>query len=217
MLHFAGLNHRYMKHAVVTLFLAAASLGAADQQELLRLETNVDAMGSTYTMVLYGEDAVRLRAAADDAAEEVRRLDRMLSNYIPTSEWSEVNRFAAERPVKVSTELFDLLTACMNYSRASEGAFDITVGPLMKVWGFYKGSGHLPHRAEVRGALARVGYRNLILDPANRTVRFARSGVEMDPGGIGKGYAVDRMVEVLKRDGVKTVSYTHLDVYKRQL
>jgi FAD:protein FMN transferase len=126
----------------------------------------------------------------------------MLSNYIPTSEWSEVNRFAADRPVRISPELFELLTNCVNYSRASEGAFDITVGPLMKVWGFYKGSGHLPHRAEVRGALAKTGYRNLILDAANHTVRFAQAGVEMDPGGIGKGFAVDKMVDVLKKDGI---------------
>ncbi len=192
-----------MKHAVLTLFLVGGALLAADQKEPFRLETSVDAMGSTYVMVLYGDDAIRLRAAADEAADEVKRLDRMLSNYIPSSEWSEVNRFAAQRPVRVSAELFDLLAACVNYSQASDGAFDITVGPLMKVWGFYKGSGHLPHRAEVRGALARTGYRNLILDPANRTVRFGRAGVEMDPGGIGKGYAVDRMVDVLKHNDVK--------------
>jgi thiamine biosynthesis lipoprotein len=95
-----------------------------------------------------------------------------------------------------------VLTDCVNYSRASDGAFDITVGPLMKVWGFYKDTGHLPHRAEIRGALESVGYRNIILDPATRTVRFARPGVELDPGGIGKGYAVDRMVEVLKSNGI---------------
>jgi thiamine biosynthesis lipoprotein len=197
----------WMKHAVLTLFLALGAVLAAQPvsgpKEPLRLETTVDAMGSTYGMVLYGDNQEALRAAADDAAEEVRRLDRMLSNYNPSSEWSEVNRGAAEKPVRVSTELFDLLSACLNYSRASEGAFDITVGPLMKVWGFYKGSGHLPHRAEIRGALARVGYRNIILDPTARTVRFARPGVEMDPGGIGKGYAVDRMADVLRKDGIR--------------
>jgi len=74
----------------------------------------------------------------------------------------------------------------------------------MKVWGFYKGTGRLPHRAEVRAALDRVGYRNIVLDGANRTVRFARPGVELDPGGIGKGYAVDRMIEVLKQYGIRT-------------
>src|SRR5438552_9470812 len=72
----------------------------------------------------------------------------------------------------------------------------------MKVWGFYKGSGHLPQRAEVLKALGTTGYRNIQLDAAARTVRFSREGVELDPGGIGKGYAVDRMVDVLRKDGI---------------
>jgi len=98
--------------------------------------------------------------------------------------------------------LFQLLSACVEYSRASEGAFDITVGPLMKVWGFYKGTGHLPHRAEIRGALGKVGYRNIVLDARHSTVRLSQPGVEMDPGGIGKGYAVDKMISVLKSSGI---------------
>jgi thiamine biosynthesis lipoprotein len=191
-----------MKQIVVVLFLLAVFGPLANSSEELRLEASVEAMGSAYSLVLYGEDRGRLEAASEDAFEEVRRLDRMLSNYRPASEWSEVNRHAAERPVMVSVELFQLLSACVEYSRQSEGAFDISVGPLMKVWGFYKGSGHLPHRAEVRGSLTKVGYRNILLDAVNRTVRFARPGVELDPGGIGKGYAVDRMVDVLRRDGI---------------
>src|SRR6266571_1413500 len=191
-----------MKQIVVVLFLLAVFAPLAATSEELRLESSVDAMGSTYSLVLYGEDRGHIEAASEEAFQEVRRLDRMLSNYRPESEWSEVNRHAAERPVKVSAELFQLLSACVEYSRQSEGAFDISVGPLMKVWGFYKGSGHLPHRAEVRGTLTKVGYRNILLDAGNRTVRFARPGVELDPGGIGKGYAVDRMVDVLRKDGI---------------
>src|SRR5262245_26175563 len=191
-----------MKQFVVVLFLLAVFEPLAAASEDLRLESSAEAMGSTYSLVLYGEDRNRLEGASEEAFDEVRRLDRMLSNYRPESEWSEVNRHAAERPVKVSTELFELLSACVEYSRESEGAFDISVGPLMKVWGFYKGSGHLPQRAEVRLALAKVGYRNILLDRGARTVRFAREGVELDPGGIGKGYAVDRMVEILRKDGV---------------
>ncbi len=160
-------------------------------------------MGSTYSIALYGYDRVRMEAAADAAFDEVRRLDDLLSNYRPESEWSEVNRHAAEKPMKVSPEMFRLLSACVDYSRESEGAFDISVGPLMKVWGFYKGSGHLPHRPEVLAALTKVGYRHIHLDPGAQTVWFDRSGVELDPGGIGKGYAVDRMVDILKQNGVQ--------------
>jgi thiamine biosynthesis lipoprotein len=128
----------------------------------------------------------------------------LLSNYRTDSELSQLNRNAAAKPVKVSKELFDLVSACLRYSEASEGAFDISVGPLMKVWGFYKGSGHFPHRAEIRGAMANVGYKNIVLDAAQQTVSYRRTGVEIDPGGIGKGYAVDRMVNILRNNGIRS-------------
>ena len=198
-----------MKQFVLVLFLlplvgAAASVPArpAAKADTLRLESSVVAMGSAFSVAVYGDDRARMEGAVEAAFEEARRLDQMLSNYKPESELSAVNRLAAERPVEVSQELFDLLSACLEYSRGSQGAFDITVGPLMKIWGFYKGTGRLPHRAEVRDALERVGYGNILLDKANRTVRFRRPGVELDPGGIGKGYAVDRMVGVLKQSGI---------------
>ncbi len=196
---------------MLVLFLLPLAVAAANaptrpvaQTDALRLESSAVAMGSAYSVAVYGDDRTRMEEAVDAAFEEVRRLDQMLSNYKPESELSEINRFAAERPVAVTPEMFDLLAACVEYSRLSEGAFDITVGPLMKVWGFYKGTGRLPHRAEILGALERVGYRNILLDASNRTVRFRRTGVELDPGGIGKGYAVDRMIEVLKQYGIRT-------------
>src|SRR5947209_2317239 len=139
------------KHLVLTLLFAAIGLiAAANPTELVRAEGSADAMGTAFSIVAYGKDRARLQSAVAEALDEARRLDDMLSNYRPESELSQVNRFAAERPVHVSDEFFDVLAECVAYSRASEGTFDITVGPLMKVWGFYKGSGHLPHRAEVR-------------------------------------------------------------------
>jgi FAD:protein FMN transferase len=187
---------------LVLFLLAGVALGAPARSETLRLEKSVDAMGSTWSVVVYGQDREGMIRAVDAAFDEVHRLDELLSHYRPESEWSEVNRKAAEGPVKVSAEVFRLLEACQEYSRASEGAFDITVGPLMKLWGFYKGSGRLPRRAEVMAVLRRVGWRHIELDPDARTVRFVRKGVETDPGGIGKGYAVDRMIEVLKQHGI---------------
>src|SRR5579864_1299789 len=195
-----------MKCAVLTLLIGQVFLSYAGSPQgalTQRVEANIDAMGSTYSVVVYGDDEARLRAAVEDASLEARRLDQLLSNYIPASEWSQVNREASSKPVRISTELFQLLAACVNYSRRSDGAFDITVGPLMKVWGFYKGTGHLPHRAEVHAAMGLVGFRHIQLNRANLTVKFDRPGVEMDPGGIGKGYAVDRMVEVLRKNGIQ--------------
>ncbi|MDP9170562.1 MAG: FAD:protein FMN transferase [Acidobacteriota bacterium] len=177
------------------------SPGAA---KTLRMEASADAMGSAFTVVLYGDDRNQLQSAADQALQEARRLDEMLSNYQPQSEWSKINREAAAHPVIVSKELFDLLQVCINYSRLSEGAFDITVGPLMKVWGFYNGTGRLPRPAEVHEAMGRIGYANITLNTAAHTVFFKQDGLNLDPGGIGKGYAVDRMVGILKNNGIES-------------
>ncbi|MBV9939894.1 MAG: FAD:protein FMN transferase [Acidobacteriaceae bacterium] len=159
-------------------------------------------MGTTYTIDAYGANTGALEAATEAAFDEARRLDQMLSNYLPDSELSQVNQRAFERPVRVSREFFQLLQDCLDYSRKSEGSFDITVGPLMKVWGFYKGSGHLPHRAEVRSAMDHIGYEQVQLDAANLTVRFSKGGMSLDPGGVGKGYAVDRMADILRKSGI---------------
>ena len=160
-------------------------------------------MGATFTVVLYGSDRASMNQAMDAAFEEAHRLDALLSNYRPESEWSRVNHEAAARPVAVSPELFRLLSDCIDYSRASEGTFDLTVGPLMRAWGFFGGDRHVPTPDQIRGALEVVGYRHLRLNARKRTVRFDRAGVEIDPGGVGKGYAVDRMVEVLRARGFR--------------
>ena len=121
-----------MKRIVLLLLLVAALLQAG---ELLRLEDSVDAMGTTYTVVAYSEDQQRLEQGVQAALAEARRLELMLSNYRAGSEWSKVNRDAASRPVVVSPEMFKLLSACLEFSRQSEGTFDVSVSPLMKVWG----------------------------------------------------------------------------------
>jgi len=176
----------------------------APKTDLLRVEGSIDAMGTGFTIVAYGDDRGRLQSAVAQGLEEARRLDEMLSNYKPSSEWSQINREARDHPVHISKEIYDLLAVCQEYSRESDGAFDITVGKLMKVWGFYKGTGHLPHRAEIWGALNSVGFKYLTLSPdgPDRWVRFERP-IELDPGGIGKGYAVDRIAQILKDNGIQ--------------
>ncbi len=175
---------------------------------MLRYEASADCMGGVFTVSAYGTSRTQLEAAVTESLEEARRIDQLLSNYKKDSEWSKVNRLAGQQPVTVSKELFDLLAACVQYSRQSEGTFDITVGPLMRSWGFFRGSGRFPHRAEIRTAMAAVGYQNIELNPENLTVRFRNPQTEMDPGGVGKGYAVDRMVEILKQAGINSAFIT---------
>ena len=184
----------------LTLFAAVLLLQATGP---LRVERSTDAMGATFSVVLYGSDRSSMDQAIDAAFEEAHRLDALLSNYRPESEWSRINREAAAGPVTVSPELFRLLSDCLEYSRASEGTFDVTVGPLMRAWGFFGGERHVPSTDQIREALDLVGYRHVRVDAQKQTLRFDRPGVEIDPGGVGKGYAVDRMVEVLRARGFR--------------
>ena len=163
-------------------------------------------MGSAYAIIAY-DDGTHVSAAAvpralEAALDEVDRIDRLMSHYKPESPLSRLNREAAQGPVRVDRELFDFLAECLRYSRESDGAFDVTVGPLMKTWGFFRGEGRLPADEEIAAVRERIGYRHVILDEHNQTVWFGRPGVELDLGGIAKGYAVDRAVAVLRAHGV---------------
>ena len=166
-------------------------------------------MGSAFAIAAYddGTETGRAGRAAlpghlEAALDEVDRIDRLMSHYKADSPLSRINREAAQGPVRVEPELFAFLAECLRYSRESAGAFDVTVGPLMKAWGFFRGEGRLPRDEEIAEVRGRVGYRLVILNADASTVRFARPGVEVDLGGIGKGYAVDKAVEVLRGRGV---------------
>jgi thiamine biosynthesis lipoprotein len=159
-------------------------------------------MGTIFTVAVYGRDRTFLSEVVEQVFEEVDRLDEQMSNYKPESELSTINREAAGHPVIVEPGLFHLLEICVQRSEQTDGAFDITVGPLMKSWGFFRGRGRLPSSAEIAQVLKRVGYQHLKLDGARRTIRFDESGVEIDLGGIAKGYAVDRAVDILRANGI---------------
>ena len=160
------------------------------------------AMATRFEIVLHGGDTVALRAAGEEALGEVDRLEAQLSLYRNTSEVSHLNARAGREPVRVTPGLFALLQQAKNLHQESGGAFDITIGPLVRCWGFMDGSGHLPAPGELAIARAKVGMDLVHLDPQDFTVRFAREGVMLDLGAIGKGYAIERAAEVLRQAGI---------------
>ena len=159
-------------------------------------------MGTDFTLFLYSHDAADADAEANDAFDEIDRLDQLLSNYRETSELSRINANAAEQTVTTDPEVIRFLRDAIHWSAASDGAFDITVGKLMKAWGFYRHAGRIPPEAEMANLRASTGWQMIQLDPAARTVHFTNPGVELDPGGIGKGFAVDAAIRILRDDGV---------------
>lgn len=191
----------------LTALLAAAAIQASPAfaaSGLERFESSAAIMGSEFRIACYAPTKKLAAGAVTAAFDEVRRVDGFLSHYRPESELSRINREAGRGPTRVSTEMADLLASCLRYSAASEGAFDITVGALVEAWGFYKGDGSMPRPWTLWWARRNSGYRFLELDPAAKTVRFRRSGLTLDPGGIGKGYAVDRAVAVLREYGIES-------------
>jgi thiamine biosynthesis lipoprotein len=188
---------------LVTCHLSlVTSISGQQAENVVRYEASHESMGTIFTVAAYGRDRTFLSEVVEQAFEEIDRLDEQMSNYKPESELSVINREAASHPVVVEPGLFHLLEISYRRSEETGGAFDITVGPLMKSWGFFRGRGRLPASTEISQVLKRVGYRHLKLDAARRTIRFDEKGVELDLGGIAKGYAVDRAVDILRSNGI---------------
>src|SRR5438105_5810243 len=144
------------------------------------------AMATRFEIVLHGPHSSKLRAAGEEALDEVERLEGQLSLFRPTSEVSYINAHAAQRPVKLDPSLFSLLSQAIKLSRETEGAFDITVGPLLRLWGFRGGAPRSPQSQEIASVLERVGLGRVDLDPAATTIRLDKPGVSLDLGAIGK-------------------------------
>jgi FAD:protein FMN transferase len=189
---------------LAALALSPASFAQGSSHSGVQLYTRAHAaMGTDFTLYVYAADA----AAADHEAERVfaivDQLESLLSNYQSQSELSRINASAGTHAVTTDPETFRFLEESLAWSARSDGAFDITVGKLMKAWGFFRSTGRVPTEAELAPVRAETGWKRVVLNAKTRTVRFTTPGVELDPGGIGKGFAVDAAVEALRAEGVK--------------
>jgi thiamine biosynthesis lipoprotein len=158
-------------------------------------------MGTSVEVEAYGSSDEVRRPAIDRAFAAISEVDRLMSNYREDSELSQINR-AARESIRVSDPMLSVLTAAQRVSAQSGGAFDITVGPIVRLWGFHDKIPHRPTTAELAAVRPLVDYRNLIIDTGQHSVRFARAGVELDLGGIAKGFAVEIAASVLRSGGL---------------
>jgi FAD:protein FMN transferase len=187
---------------VVVAWNAAQHPHASDEAPAVRVMASRVSMGCVYSIVAYALDPGRAKPALEAALDEVDRIDRLASLYKRDSALSRLNAASGGPAIPVDHELFDLIAEAMTYSQVSAGAFDATVGPLMRVWGLFDGDGRVPSAEELALARARVGYPHISLDRDAQTIRADRPGVEIDLGAIAKGYAVDRAVSVLTKSGI---------------
>jgi FAD:protein FMN transferase len=174
------------------------------------------AMGTDFTLYLYSADAAAADREADRVFGIVDQVESLLSNYQPQSELSRINRDAASHAVTTDPETFLFLKESLTWSARSDGAFDITVGKLMKAWGFFRSTGRVPTDAELARVRAETGWKRVVLTMGTRvvltmgtrTVRFTAPRVELDPGGVGKGFAVDAAIEAMRADGVRAALFS---------
>lgn len=160
-------------------------------------------MGTVARIVVTAKDETRANQAINAATDEIFQIERVMSDYDPNSQLSQVNREAFEHPVEVDADLFEVLTAAKLYSCMSDGAFDVTIGPVVQLWRKAKENNTAPSADALQKAKDAVGYENLILNAENRTVQFAKEGMFLDLGGIAKGYAIDKAIKILQFAGVK--------------
>jgi thiamine biosynthesis lipoprotein len=197
---------------------AGQVLGALDElrpepepavsEEFALLRFSRRAMATTFEIMFpFGTPAAL--QMAETTLDEIDRLEDQLTVYRESSEVSRINALAPASAVPVEDRLFELLQLSARLSMETEGAFDITAGALVKAWGFFRGPRRVPGDTERVQALLHVGMRHVVLDERNRSVRFLRPGVEINLGSIGKGYAIDRAVELLRVHGNPPAALLH--------
>jgi thiamine biosynthesis lipoprotein len=187
--------------AALLLACASVTWPAGHAPAVERFEFQQPHMGTTVRIALYGTDARAARQLAAHAFSRIAELDARLSDYRDSSEVMALCRTAGGPPVAVSTDLFAVLLAAHGFSVQTDGAFDVTVGPLSRLWRRARARGELPEAAQLAQAQRHVGYRKMELSSELRQVRLAEPGMLLDLGGIAKGYAADRAVELLAARG----------------
>lgn len=184
---------------LLAVALVAACAGAASRPLLYPLRV----MGTYANVQIASSDTAAAGRAARAAHRALQRVDSLMSNWTTTSEIARLNRAAVRETALVQPEVADVLRAALEVSRESGGAFDVTVEPLVRAWGFLGGTPHVPDSAAARRAFENVGVRHVRFDPATRRLHFAREGVRIDLGGIAKGYGVDAARRALESQGIR--------------
>ena len=161
----------------------------------------MDLMGTRVSVELWSDDEDRGRALVDQVLDDYRRIDRSMSTYKPDSEISQINAHAADGPMPIDRELFDLISRSLDLSAMSHGAFDITYESVGYLYDFHKHE-H-PDDATISSLLPEINYRHVVLDRDRQTIRFTMPGVRINLGGIAKGYTVEHGAAMLRAAGIK--------------
>ena len=193
---------RYLLAALYVLLQTATSQNSSQIRPLSRFEFAQPQMGTLFRIVCYAEDANIAKATTNAAFSRIAELNDIMSDYSPTSELTRLNERAGGPPQEVSPDLFYVLCKGQQMSELTNGAFDVTVGPVVRLWRRARRRHELPSPERLAQALGRVGFKKLWLDEATHSVQLSESGMALDLGGIAKGYAADEALKVLVQSGM---------------
>ncbi len=184
--------------------------------QLLFIERSAYTMGSIVTIKAFCEDERLCNKAIDEAFLEIKTIDRLMSVFDKNSQLSLVNSHSKDKEVGVDTRLIEVFEHAERFSHLTNGAFDVTVEPLMQLYGFRDDAvlHHFPTDKEIAGTLDGIGVKNILLDTENSTVALAHPETKIDFGGIAVGYSLDRAAEILRSHGITSALLNHSgDIY----
>ncbi len=159
-------------------------------------------MGSGFELTIVAENSNEANSFIDVAVEEITRIEKLISSWDENSQTSAINKYAGVKPVKVNTELFELIERSLAISKLTDGSFDISYASIDKIWKFDGSMTHMPSAEEIKNSVSKVGFPNIILNKQNSTVFLSLKGMKIGFGGIGKGYAADKAKQLLIAKGV---------------
>ncbi|MGA6828208.1 FAD:protein FMN transferase [Nitrospira sp. NS4] len=185
---------------LLTLTVASGCAGRSMQQEPVVVKRTQMHMGTLVSITAVAADKQAAQTAIEAGFYEIKRLEQLLSTWIPGSELSGVNQAAGKHAVGVSGETLELVQRSLDMARLTEGGFNIAVGPAVEAWSVTERQ-HIPTQTELQQLRSVVDWKSIQIDPEARTIFLPRQGMRIDVGGIGKGYAADRAVDVLRKAG----------------
>lgn len=161
-------------------------------------------LGSPFEMTVVAQDTVEGNYFIQKAIDEVKRIEHLISDWIPTTQISQVNQNAGITPIRVDQEIFQLIERAIKISKLTNGAFDISYASMDKIWKFDGSMKEMPTEEAIKNSVAKVGYQNIILNEKESTIFLKNKGMKLGLGGIGQGYIADKIKALLIESGCKS-------------
>ncbi len=192
-----------MRYGLIHYLLLLLLFPAAELQSQVVRKRYTELMGSRFDLTVVAADSAAAEGYIDLAVSEMDRIEQLISDWMPASQVSEVNRMAGKQPVKVDPELMELTRRAVWFSELTDGAFDISFAAMDRIWKFDGTMEQFPDSASIKKAISAIGYRFIVLDTVNSTIFLSRPGMKIGFGATGKGYAADKARSLLQQKGVQ--------------